>query len=92
MNKDREPVKVFIPKNPRKYSEGFEVVIYSSVYQIPFREYTGKTIFILESIEDWVHGGTIHQRWWKKNRRTDPLNMLPTSKIPKSLKAYSLLV
>lgn len=93
MNKDREPVKVFIPKNTRKYSEGFDVFIYDSIYQVPYEEYKDKSIFILETIHSVEDDSITYQRWWKKlngmNRHT---NMVRISKLPNSLRAYSLLV
>jgi hypothetical protein len=94
MNKDRKPVKVFIPKNARRYSEGFEVIIYESIYQVPFKEYTDKSIFILETMQVWVEDENITlQRWWKKLKGGNrPYGMIRISKLPKSLKIYSILV
>lgn len=93
MNKDRKPVKVFIPKNPRKYSEGFDVFTCTSIFDIPYEEYRDKSIFILETLQSEVDIGITYKRWWKKlngmNRHTD---MIRISKLPKSLRAYSILV
>lgn len=93
MNKDRKPIKVFIPKNTRKYSEGFDVITFASIFDIPYEDYRDKSIFILETLQSEVNVGVTYQRWWKKlngmNRHT---TMIRISKLPKSLRAYSILV